>query len=142
MGALCFSCSQCNPGPQQSWKGSNTPSSCRNGKRPGFSCCAVFVLFLFLFCFLRDPWKQPVPAPAAPAARGAAPSAARAPSGTRRAQGALAALTALIPTKSSPRRAAPMGALPERSRRFSCLDPAQKIFLFSSSCRFLSSASG
>lgn len=58
MGPLCFSCSQHNPGPQQSWKGSNTPSSCRNGKRPGFSCCAVFVLFLFLFCYLRDPWKR------------------------------------------------------------------------------------
>lgn len=61
MGAVCFSCSQRNPGPQQSWTGSNTPSSCRNGKRHGFSCCAVFVLFLFLFCYLRDPWKQAGP---------------------------------------------------------------------------------
>lgn len=37
------------PGPQQPWKGSNAPSSCRNGKRSGFSCCAAFVWFYFCF---------------------------------------------------------------------------------------------
>lgn len=65
IGALCSSCSQSNPGPKQSWKGSNTPSSCRNGKRSGFSCLSVFVLFLFLFCYLRDSWKRRVLEPAA-----------------------------------------------------------------------------
>lgn len=50
MGALCFSCSQRSPGPQHPWKGSNTPSSCRNGKRPGFYVAQC--LFCFYFCFV------------------------------------------------------------------------------------------
>lgn len=60
IGALCFSCYQSSLGPQQSWKGSNTPSSCSNGRHFGFSCGAVFVLFVFLFCYLRNSWKQAV----------------------------------------------------------------------------------
>lgn len=131
-GLLCF-CSQRNPGPQQSWKGGNTPSSCRNGKRPAFSCCTVFVLFLFLFCYLRAPWKQRVPAPA--------PSAAGRPQGPRSPR-----LPHPIPNKGSPRPAVPRAArVPPAARgrrRFSCLDRAQKILLFSTLCRFLSSASG
>lgn len=106
-----------------------------------FMLCSVCFVFISVL-FLERPLETACPGASRSRCprRGALcrPSALR----DRRAQGALAALTARIPTKSSPRRAAPMGALPEGSRRFSCLDPAQKIFLFSSSCRFLSSASG
>lgn len=134
MGALCFSCSQRNPGPQHPWKGSNTPSSCRNGKRPGFSCCAVFVLFLFLFCYSREPWKQRVPACALCRRPPSGPAGPSPPSSHSR-----------IPYKCSPWPALPRAARAAPAargrRRFSWLDPAQKILLFSTPC-FPSSASG
>lgn len=124
-----------------------------------FSCCAVFVLFLFLFCYLRDSWKRPAFEPAAvpgdelsaplrPAEQcpllhttAAARSSAEPRDINRRKKIKSSHLTrSLIPTKHLPRCTVLMGALPERNRRFSCLDPTQTtdlLFAFSL-CHFQS----
>lgn len=148
IGALCSSCSQSNPGPKQSWKGSNTPSSCRNGKRSGFSCLSLFVLFLYFvtwetpgngLCWsqLRSPEAGWMLSPSQQSSALCCTSTAAAWSSAELEDnlrgGRKVTLTAccVVLTNHLQHWTVLMGVLLEGNGRFSCLHPAQGMgFLF------------